>query len=172
MSSVNIRMAGPDHAELIAEFSHRTFCDAFGPFNTKENMDKFIFHDFSREKLKAQVTEAGNIFLLAYQDNELTGYVRLLESDNPPGLGNRDSMEISRIYVDSKITSKGIGTLLMQKCIDLARERNKKLIWLGVWEHNIKAISFYKRFGFEMFGDHIFMLGDDAQTDILMKKDL
>jgi ribosomal protein S18 acetylase RimI-like enzyme len=172
LSSINIRVANAADAEIIADLSYRTFCDAFGSFNTKENMDKFIRNDFNRKKLIAQVSEPGNIFLLAYQHDELTGYVRLLESHNPPELGDADAIEISRIYVENKITSKGIGSLLMQKCIDVAREKNKKMIWLGVWEHNTRAIAFYKKFGFEIFSDHVFMLGDDTQTDILMKKDL
>jgi ribosomal protein S18 acetylase RimI-like enzyme len=172
LSSINIRIANPDDAEVIADFSHRTFCDAFGSFNTKENMDKFIRNDFNRKKLIAQVSEPGNIFLLAYQHDELTGYVRLLESNNPPELGEIDTIEISRIYVENKITAKGIGSALMQKCVDVAREKNKKIIWLGVWEHNARAIAFYEKWGFEIFSDHIFMLGDDMQTDILMKKNL
>jgi ribosomal protein S18 acetylase RimI-like enzyme len=172
LDSVSIRIATNADATTIADLSYRTFCDAFASFNTKENMDKFIRNDFNRKKLIAQVSEPGNIFLLAYQNDELTGYVRLLESPNPPEFGEMDAIEISRIYVENKTTSKGIGSELMKKCIDVAREKNKKVIWLGVWEHNIKAISFYKRFGFEIFSDHIFMLGDDAQTDILMKKSL
>jgi ribosomal protein S18 acetylase RimI-like enzyme len=172
LSSINIHVANAADAAMIANFSHRTFCDAFASFNTKENMDKFINNEFYKEKLIAQVNEPGNIFLLAYQQNELTGYVRLLESHNPPELGEIDGIEISRIYVDNKITSKGIGSELMQKCFDVAQEKYKKVIWLGVWEHNARAIAFYKKWGFEIFGDHIFMLGDDAQTDILMKKTL
>jgi ribosomal protein S18 acetylase RimI-like enzyme len=170
LSSINIRVANAADAEMIADLSYRTFCDAFASFNTQENMDKFIRNDFNKKKLIAQVSEPGNIFLLAYQHDELTGYVRLFESHNPPELGETDAIEISRIYVENKITSKGIGSLLMQKCIDVAREKNRKIIWLGVWEHNTRAIAFYKRSGFEIFGDHVFMLGNDTQTDILMKK--
>ncbi|HEY4874902.1 MAG TPA: GNAT family N-acetyltransferase [Puia sp.] len=172
MSFINIRVANAADAPIIADFSYRTFCDAFSSFNTKENMDKFIRNDFNREKLIAQVSEPENIFLLAFQHDELTGYVRLLESHKPTELGETDAIEISRIYVENKITSKGIGGALMQKCIDVACEKNKKIIWLGVWEHNARAIAFYERFGFEIFSDHIFMLGDDAQTDVLMKKNL
>jgi ribosomal protein S18 acetylase RimI-like enzyme len=172
LSFVNILVANAVDAEMIADLSYRTFYDAFGPFNTKENMDKFIRNDFNRKKLISQISEPGNIFLLAYQHDELTGYVRLFESHNPPELGETDAIEISRIYVENKITSKGIGSALMQKCIDVAQEKNKKIIWLGVWEHNARAIAFYKKWGFEIFGDHIFMLGDDAQTDVLMKKNL
>jgi ribosomal protein S18 acetylase RimI-like enzyme len=48
----------------------------------------------------------------------------------------------------------------------------KDNIWLGVWEHNHQAIKFYTTWGFEKFGDHLFLLGDDPQTDWLMKKEL
>lgn len=81
-------------------------------------------------------------------------------------------MEISRIYVVNTAISTGIGKALMEECIQVAIQKNKEVIWLGVWEHNTRAISFYKKFGFIQFGTHLFMLGDDAQTDWLMKKEL
>jgi ribosomal protein S18 acetylase RimI-like enzyme len=172
LSSINIRVATADDAKLIVEISRRTFYDAFASFNTKENMDKFMQNDFSNARLTAQLNEPGNIFLLADYENETVGYVRMLESYNPPELGNIEAIEIARIYSEQKTIGKGIGSALMQKCIDVAVEKNKKIIWLGVWEHNINAIAFYKKWGFEKFGEHIFMLGDDAQTDILMKRTL
>jgi ribosomal protein S18 acetylase RimI-like enzyme len=172
LSSIIIHVATADDAKLIVDISRRTFYDSFASFNTKENMDKFMQNDFSNARLTAQVTDPGNIFLLADYENETVGYVRMLESRNPPELGNIEAIEIARIYSEQKTIGKGIGKFLMLKCFDIAKERNKKIIWLGVWEHNIKAIAFYKKFGFEQFGEHIFMLGDDVQTDILMKKNI
>ena len=172
MSSITIRVATADDAKLIVDISRRTFYDSFASFNTKENMDKFMQNDFSIKRLTAQVIDPGNIFLLADYENETVGYVRMLESHNPPDLGNIEAIEIARIYSEQKTIGKGIGKFLMLKCFEIAKEKNKKTIWLGVWEHNIKAIAFYKKFGFEQFGSHIFMLGDDIQTDILMRKNL
>lgn len=172
MSSIIIRLATADDAELIADLSHRTFYDSFARFNTKENMDKFMNLQFPKEALMAEVENGDNIFLIAYLENEPVGYVRLCESNKPPELGNTDAIEIVRIYSEQKTIGKGIGRALMLKCIEIAKEKNKKVIWLGVWENNENALSFYKKFGFEQFGHHIFMLGDDAQTDFLMKKSL
>ena len=67
---------------------------------------------------------------------------------------------------------KGVGKKLMQTCHDIARQKGKKILWLGVWKENHRAIDFYKSWGFEIFGDQEFILGDDVQTDWLMKKDL
>jgi len=129
-------------------------------------------NEFNTEKLMAQVDEPGNVFLLAHLNDEFSGYARLLESESPPELCGIEAIELSRIYVETKITAQGIGTALLQRSVDTARGKNKKTIWLGVWEHNLRAISFYERFGFEIFGGHVFMLGDDEQTDLLMKKSL
>jgi diamine N-acetyltransferase len=167
---VTIRVATKADAALIADISQRTFYDTFAKFNTKENMDKFMTDPFNKKALMAEVGEPGNIFLLAYLDDEAVGYVRMRESENPAELENIDAIEIARIYSEQKTIGKGVGKALMLECISIAKKMNKKLIWLGVWEHNQTAISFYERFGYEKFGSHVFMLGDDVQTDILLKK--
>jgi ribosomal protein S18 acetylase RimI-like enzyme len=172
LNEIFIRQATAKDAELISSISRRTFIEAFGQFNTKENMESFLQNDFNKDRLMAQVSETGNFFLLAYFENELAGYVRMVESANPPALGEVAAIEIARIYSEQKFIGKGIGKALLLNCFELAAAGNKKMIWLGVWEHNQRAIDFYSRFGFEKFGDHIFMLGDDRQIDWLMKKDL
>jgi ribosomal protein S18 acetylase RimI-like enzyme len=64
---------------------------------------------------------------------------------------------------------KQIGQMLYDQAIQAAREKNADYIWLGVWEENPRAISFYRKNGFVEFDKHIFKLGDDEQTDIMMK---
>ena len=111
-----------------------------------------------------------NVFLTAFMDNELVGYAKLSTSENPPELENTAAIEIGRIYAAQKTIGLGVGKSLMLECISAAAKKNKQVIWLGVWEHNQRAISFYSKFGFEKFGEHDFVLGNDIQTDWLMKK--
>jgi len=172
MASLFIRTADEDDAALIADLSRRTFYETFAAQNTKADMEKFMEEQFSREQLMEQVSEPGNIFLLAFMDDLPAGYARLKESDNPASLGTLNAMEISRIYVVNTAIGTGIGKALMNECIQFAIDRMKEVIWLGVWEQNLRAISFYKKFGFSKFAKHVFMLGDDPQTDWLMKKEL
>jgi ribosomal protein S18 acetylase RimI-like enzyme len=169
---LNIKMATNADAELIADMSRQTFYETFVSQNTKENMDKFMNESFTKEALMKEVGEPGNIFLLAYDEKEPAGYVRMRENNNPPELGNRNSIEIARIYAATNTIGKGVGKTLMQKCIEIAQEKKKDVLWLGVWEKNNRAIDFYIKWGFEKFSTHIFMLGDDPQTDWLMKKEL
>ena len=157
---------------MIADLSRVTFYETFAGQNSKENMDKFMNEQFTRENLMKEVAADHNIFLVAEVDGETAGYARLREAADPPGLEELPTIELARIYSVQSRVGKGVGSALMQKCIDVAMEQKKKSIWLGVWEKNQHAISFYQRWGFEKFSEHDFILGDDVQTDWLMKKNL
>ena len=165
---VRIHMADKRDAGLIADLSRQTFYESFIDQNSPENMEKFLTEQFTREKLIEEVGAKGNIFFLAYQGDEVVGYVRLRENNRPPELIEYESIEIARIYVAKPAIGKGVGRILMQKCIDIATQLKKDVLWLGVWEHNHRAIEFYKKWGFVKFGTHVFLLGDDPQTDWLM----
>jgi len=168
--NITIRPATENDAELIADLSRQTFYETFAPDNTKENMDKFLDEQFTRQKLIDEVSQPWHIFFLAFVDEEPVGYAKLREGLVPPGLTGRSSIEIARIYSVTKMIGKGVGKKLMQHCIDIAVQKRKEILWLGVWEKNQKAIDFYMRWGFEKFSEQKFLLGDDLQTDWLMKK--
>ncbi len=171
MPLVSLRYATQKDAALIADLSRQTFYETFASQNTKENMEKFMNEQFSKEALSREVGDSDNIFFLAYDSDEPVGYVKMRESINPQELGNSSAIEIARIYATTHSIGKGVGKILMQRCIDIAVDRKKDIIWLGVWEHNQRAIEFYVKWGFEKFGTHTFKLGDDPQTDWLMKKE-
>jgi diamine N-acetyltransferase len=167
-----IKYASAKDAEQIAMLSRKAFYDTFAPFNTEEDMEKFMGGPFDTQVLINEVSDAANIFIGAYMDNVLVGYAKLCGSKNPPELGDVLAMEIVRIYAAQHIIGRGVGRALMQEALRIAADAGKQLVWLGVWEKNQRAIDFYTRFGFEKFGEHDFVLGDDVQLDWLMKKEL
>ena len=155
---------------MIADLSRKTFYDAFAADNTPEDIDKFMNEQFTRESLMAEVTEPGSIFFLATIEDQVVGYARMREAPNPPELGHEPAIEIARIYAVTDTIGKGVGSALMQQCLAIAQERKKAVVWLGVWEHNQRAIAFYTRWGFQKFSEHVFVVGNDPQTDWMMKK--
>lgn len=165
-----IREATVADAKLIADISHKTFYDTFAAYNSKEDMDKFLNQQFTKGKLILEVGAKGNIFLLAYDKDVVAGYVKLRDERIPPGMGNVTALEVARLYAMRNQIGKGIGSLLMQSSVDIARQKNKEWLWLGVWEKNQRAIDFYTKWGFEKFDETDFLLGDDLQRDWLMKK--
>ena len=168
--NVKVTIAGKQDAATIADLSRRTFYDTFAPHNTPENMELFLNTQFTRKQLIQQVGGRGNTFLLARLEGIAVGYARLFEGTEVPGvLAGTKAIEIARIYAEKKVIGKGIGRILMQACIDLARQKGMAWIWLGVWEHNHRAISFYEKMGFAIFDRHIFLLGQDVQYDWCMR---
>ncbi len=165
-----VRYATNKDATLIADISRQTFYETFAADNRKEDMDKFLTEQFTKGKLMMEVGSLENVFLLAYNGNEVAGYAKLREAKQPEKLNNAKTLEIARIYAMPDMIGKGVGNLLMQTSISIAKEKGKEIIWLGVWEKNIRAIDFYKKWGFEKFDVSDFLLGDEVQCDWLMKK--
>jgi ribosomal protein S18 acetylase RimI-like enzyme len=163
---IDIRLARDEDAELVADFSRQTFYATYASHNTPEDMDKFMNEQFTKEALMKEVKSKENIFVLAFCEQEMIGYARMREGKQQPG------MEIARIYAVNNRIGKGIGSALMQKCIDITKEKNKPVLWLAVWKKNQRAIDFYTRWGFEIFGEEDFILGNDHQIDWLMKKEI
>ncbi|MEO6316396.1 MAG: GNAT family N-acetyltransferase [Chitinophagaceae bacterium] len=168
--NVTVRYAAEEDSENIARLSRQTFYDTFASFNKKQDMDKFMEGCFSMTALIEECSATENTFLVAFINEEMVGYAKLSNSSNPPELENMEAIEISRIYAAQKSIGRGVGQALMEACIGIAKEKNKQVVWLGVWEENKRAITFYQKFGFERFSAHDFVLGDDVQTDWLMKK--
>ncbi len=119
----NIRMAEAADAREIADLSRRTFYDTFSPYNSKENMDKFMKEQFNEEKLLAECRDPANSFLLAYLNDKLVGYVKLRPSDESSDHPGPDSIEIVRIYAAQEVIGQGIGKMLMEAAHPIRRRK-------------------------------------------------
>jgi ribosomal protein S18 acetylase RimI-like enzyme len=135
-------------------------------------MKKYLEEGFSDEKLTTELNNPDSEFYFAFQENEVIGYLKINHGQSQTELKDETAMEIERIYVLKDFHGKNIGQLLFEKAIELATQKNANYIWLGVWEENPRAINFYKKNGFVEFDKHIFVLGDDEQTDIMMRLEL
>ena len=79
-------------------------------------------------------------------------------------------MEIVRFYARKPWIGKGVGAHLMKGCLQEARTAGCDVVWLDVWEKNLRAIAFYRKWRFIEVGEQAFQLGDDLQQDLLMVK--
>ena len=170
MPDISIRLATSKDAEIIADLSRQTFYETFASQNTTSDMEKFMNEQFTRKKLIQEVSEPWLIFFLAFMDSEPVGYVKMRDGAVPSELVGQSSIEIARIYSIQNMIGKGVGKKLMQASHVVAMQRKKQILWLAVWKENQRAIDFYERWGFEIFGEQDFLLGDDLQKDWLMKK--
>lgn len=171
-TEIRLRIATREDAAMVADLARRTFYETFAPSNTEENMRIYLEEQFPRERQMEQVGTPGSTFILAMLGDEAVGFASLRESEPPQGLKGERAIEIGQLYSDKRYIGKGVGAALMQACIDLARQRSKEWIWLGVWSQNHRAKAFYSKWGFERFGEYLFILGLDAQTDWWMRRKL
>lgn len=167
---LNIRMAAAGDDLLLAELGARTFRAAFGKDNTEENMNSYLSKAFGPDIQAAELAEPGSVFLIAELAGKAVGYARLNESRAPSGVKGLRPIELVRIYALPEMIGHGIGSQLMQACLQAAQKRGCDTIWLGVWEHNARAIAFYRKWGFTKAGTQTFQLGDDPQTDWVMQR--
>ncbi|HEY9006540.1 MAG TPA: GNAT family N-acetyltransferase [Ohtaekwangia sp.] len=170
MSNITIRNAFFEDAETLCALGIQTFRETFDEHNTAEDMEQYLATAFTKEKLEQELEEKDTVFFLAEDNGEAIGYAKVRKGKEQEGLENDRALEIHRIYVAKSHLGKRIGNALMQACLDYAKEAGYEVVWLGVWEHNARAVSFYKKYGFEKFGAHTFVLGTDEQTDWLLKK--
>ncbi len=165
-----IRQATPQDIELLSSIGARAFSQSFGAANTPENMAAYLAASFSPEKQASEMAEPGAVFLIAENESEPVGFAHLREDPAPTCITGIHPVELSRIYMLEGWKGQGLGSQLMQACIDEARQRGADVLWLGVWEENPKAIAFYKKWGFSIVGTHAFQLGSEAQEDYLMQR--
>ena len=169
MSVCNIRAISISDLPQLQKIGISTFSETFAEHNTKEDLEKYLKESFAADKLIAELENPNAAFYFAELDDTIIGYLKINFGDAQTELKDNKSVEIERIYVLQAYHGKKIGQLLYNKAIEIAKEHKAKYVWLGVWEENHRALQFYKKNGFVPFDTHIFKLGNDEQTDIMMK---
>jgi ribosomal protein S18 acetylase RimI-like enzyme len=172
MNSIEIHKVAENQLLELQRISRQTFYEAFSAVNTEDDMAMYLEHSLSIEKLSAELSNENTEFYFAQLNEQIIGYLKFNLGEAQTDLQDEQALEIERIYLLIKYAGMGVGQLLMEKAYQVAQIKKVKYIWLGVWEHNTRAIQFYKRNGFSEFGSHMFKLGNDDQRDILMKRQL
>lgn len=172
MQEITIKKVTPADLSTLQRIGRKTFIDTFAQHNTEQNMSSYLQESFSDEKLSAEINTEGSEFYFAQMGDEVIGYLKINTGASQTELKNGNSLEVERIYVDQAYHGKKVGQLLYEWAMNIAQDRKYDFVWLGVWEHNARALRFYEKNGFTPFDKHVFMLGDDVQTDIMMKKTL
>jgi len=169
---MKIRYGTSDDAKMISELGEKTFSDTFAKDNTSENLALYLERSFSVEIQTKELSDPEVVFLLAEMDGNPVGYAKLNLNHDYDSTANPKTLEIERIYSVKELIGKGVGKELMNACIAEAKQRDCETVWLGVWEKNPRAIAFYKKWGFQEIGTHVFNLGDDLQRDFIMQLQL
>lgn len=166
----SIRKAGKSDAAALSWLAEATFRETFGGMNAAPNMEAHCRDNFSEALQAEEIADPHMVTLLAEQGVELLGFAQLRWHEAPSFVQGNLPGEIQRLYVASKWHGKGVAQALTTASFEQIRARGSDVVWLGVWERNPRAIAFYTKLGFVERGEHVFLLGDDPQRDIVMSR--
>jgi len=170
--TVNIKRCTFEDLHKLQDICYETFNETFKDQNSPENMKAYLEMAFNLKQLEKELSNSSSQFFFVYCNNEAAGYLKVNINEAQSEKMGDESLEIERIYIKSKFQKHGLGKYLFNKALEIAKELNKKKIWLGVWEKNENAIAFYKKMGFVQTDAHSFYMGDEEQTDFIMTKTL
>ncbi|AEN98574.1 GNAT family N-acetyltransferase [Fructilactobacillus sanfranciscensis] len=167
---MKIKQIGLKNLAELQKISRITFADTFGAENSDEDMKKHLDTAYSSSQLTTEIDNPNSFFYFGYVNGKLAGYLKLNVDDAQSDDEGQNCLEVERIYILPDFKRQGLGSKLIEVAEQIAKAKHKSEIWLGVWEGNPAAIAFYQAKGFCRTGQHVFTLGNDRQTDYIMKK--
>ena len=172
MENIKLKKVSLSELNELQRISKQIFVETFSSNNTEENMKLYLEKSFSTKKLTDELSDENSKFYFALLDNEIIGYLKVNFGQAQTEIKAENALEIERIYVLKAFHGKKVGQLLFEKAIAISKQSKVDYIWLGVWENNFRAIRFYEKNGFVVFDKHIFRLGNEVQTDLMMKLEI
>jgi diamine N-acetyltransferase len=161
-----------ESAPALAALKADTFSEAFAAANDPAELAAHLARAFAVDAVSAQLLDPRCDTTWVLDDGEPVGYLKVNfdTAQTVPGLS--DGLEVEQVYVLASHHGQGLGGQLLDLATEKAREAGLSYLWLGVWEHNTKAISLYRHRGYEEFDQHVFLFGEEEQRDVLMRLDL
>jgi diamine N-acetyltransferase len=165
---ITVRRGKPADARLLADLAASTFREAFAAENRPEDMALHVTRSYGVSQQEAELANPAITTLLADVDGQLVGYAQMRANPAPDCVAGVKPLEVWRFYVAAPWHGLGVAHALMKSVEMEARAQEAHSLWLGVWERNERAKSFYRKCGFADVGSQVFVLGTDAQTDRIM----
>lgn len=172
MENIVLKKVSLKESDQLQKIGRQTFSETFSTFNTEENMKEYLEKEFSDEKLNIELADPNSEFYFAILNEKVIGYLKINLGQSQTEIKDANALEIERIYVLKEFQGKMVAPLLFEKALEISKKKNMDYLWLGVWEKNERAIRFYRKNGFVEFDKHLFRLGNDEQTDLMMKRKL
>ena len=168
-SEATIRKASIDDLRLISVLATASFYEAYFEQDDPHDLADYITESFSHERLSEELQSPNSTFLIAFRRGRAVGYAKLRDGEPHESIENKNAVELQRIYLIERVWGTGIGEILLERCISEARSMPREILWLGVWEENIRGLSFYTKHGFERVGTLTFPYAESVGINAVMQ---
>ncbi|RZL37684.1 MAG: GNAT family N-acetyltransferase [Rubrivivax sp.] len=170
-SLLSIRPATPEDALALAAFAAQAFTDTYRDLDAREVAD-YVAEHLQPEVMSGVIQDPACTTLLACVGNQLAGYAILRAGPSPACVARPAPLELWRIYLGEGFIGQGLGSRLRRAVQAEARRQGARSLWLGVYDRNVRAVQFYKRFGFAPVGGKEFLFGGRLYIDPIYAADL
>jgi GNAT superfamily N-acetyltransferase len=166
--TITFRDAGLADAVTLDRLFDSVFCDTFAHLYRPEDLDAFLT-SFGVKDWEAQLTDPKFACRIAEVEGVPSGYLKLgpLKLPVEP---NGPAVLLDQLYILKDHHGAGIAHALMDWALGEARRRGAEEMYLTVFIDNHRARRFYDSYGFEAVGRYDFMVGTQADEDIIMRK--
>jgi GNAT superfamily N-acetyltransferase len=170
MMGVTYRDVTQGDAAMVAGLFARCFVETFAHLYEPQNLDAFLA-GVTAEAFAKEIADPGFALRVAEVDGEPIGFAKLGPADLPVETP-AGTMELRQIYVLKPWQGQGVAQQLYEWTESTARSRGAAHLQLTVYIENHRARRFYDRRGFVPVGRYDFMVGSQADEDIIMRKAL
>jgi ribosomal protein S18 acetylase RimI-like enzyme len=172
MSELTIRRADFSDINLISALGITTCYEAYFELDPSHDLADYCINFFSLEQVTNELNDKNSTYLIAEFKGNAVGFVKLREGKKIDCLQGKNAIEVQRIYLLEKVQGRGFGKLLIEKSIEIGREKGYETLWLGVWDQNVEAQKFYEKIGMKNIGLTDFSDGKNKFINFVFAKEL
>ncbi len=174
----SIRPADSNDARRLASFAATLFRQAYGATHPEPTLSEYVATAFAESHFAQAMADPSCAALLVEStDGTWLGYAQLQRgAPTPPtrqlatALPGTRPLEIVRFYIDDAWQGRGVAQRLMGACEAIARERGCDVIWLQAWQEAHRALRFYEKTGFNVYGTAVFSFGERVDNDLVLAR--
>lgn len=168
-----IRLGIASDAKALSRFATETFCDTFAHLYTPNDLKAYLESNYTEQVQFTELERPDYLTHLVVQNENIVGYSTIRFGSREEQIKGPDPVaEIWRFYVSKAYIGKGVAKTLMNRIMEVLKELQTSIVWLGVWENNQRAQKFYLKYGFQEVGYHDFIIGTAVDRDFLFQLDL
>jgi GNAT superfamily N-acetyltransferase len=169
-----VRRAQATDASALTELARKTFIDTYSALNDPEDVRLHCEKNFGIAQQLAEIDNPDYAVILIWQQQDLIAFAQVVRRPLPESADVQDHVEgaiaLFRYYVQKEWHGKGVAQILMQAAEQAAREFDATHLWLGMWEHNARALAFYQKVGFAHVGWMDYHFGGKVERDYVLLK--
>lgn len=171
-AQLQFRLANQKDASALAELARQTFIETYAEQNDAEQIRTHCDKNFGIVQQSKEIADSNYVVILAYRDEDLVGFAQVVNNPAPPSIEAENAVALYRYYVKKEWHGKGIAQPLLAEAEKAAKTFGANQLWLGMWEHNARALAYYQKIGFQHVGWMDYQFGDIVERDYVLLKQL